>query len=101
MHDTFLNIIDWLKQKELSCLFKKYFDFDCPGCGFQRSVVELLKGNILESFVLFPTTYALVIFFGCFFINNKYHFTDSIIILNVGLFFVFTVFASSYLYKFI
>lgn len=49
-----LTIISWLEQIELPCLFKKYFHVDCPGCGFQRSIIALLKGNFAESFLLFP-----------------------------------------------
>ncbi len=101
MHFSFLDIISWLEQKELPCLFKKYFHFDCPGCGFQRSIIALLKGNITESFLLFPTTIALLIFFVCFFTNNKYQFANRGIVLNIGLIFIFTVFASSYFYKII
>ena len=96
---TFLNIITWLEQRELQCLFKKYFHVDCPGCGFQRSIIALMKGNVGESFLLFPTTFALLVFFGCFFINNKYHFADSKVFINVGLVFIFTIFTTSYLYK--
>ena len=98
---TFLNIITWLEQRELSCLFKKYFHVECPGCGFQRSIIALIKGNVGESFLLFPTTFALLVFFGCFFINNKYYFADSKVFLNVGLVFIFTTFTISYLNKFI
>ena len=98
---TFLNIINWLEQRELPCLFKKYFHVDCPGCGFQRSIIELVKGNVEESFLLFPTTFALVIFFVGLFINKKYQFANSKVILNVGLVFIFTTFTISYLNKFI
>ena len=98
---TFPNIINCLQQRELTCLFKKYFYFDCPGCGFQRSIIELMKGNVEESFLLFPTTSALVIFFVGLFINNKYQFANSKVVLNVGLVFIFTTFTISYLNKFI
>ena len=98
---TFLNIISWLEQRELPCLFKKYLFVDCPGCGFQRSIIALMKGNVVESFLLFPTTLALLFFFCCFFINNKYHFAHSKVVLNVGLVFIFTTFTISYLNKFI
>ncbi len=27
---------------------------DCPGCGMQRAFIELLKGNFVESFQLYP-----------------------------------------------
>ena len=101
MGSTFLNIISWLEQRELQCLFKKYFYLDCPGCGFQRSIIAFMKGNVEESFLLFPTTFALVIFFVGLFINKKYQFANSKVILNVGLVFIFTTFTISYLNKFI
>ena len=101
MGSTFLNINSWLEQRELQCLFKKYFYFDCPGWGFQSSIIALMKGNVRESFLLFPTTYALLLFFGCFLINNIYQFANSNVVLNVGLVFIFTTFTISYLNKFI
>lgn len=101
MQYYFLNIISWLEERELPCLFKKYFHLDCPGCGFQRSFIALLKGNISESFLLFPTTFALVLFFVFFFLNNKYQLANRRIVLNIGLIFIFTVFTTSYIYKII
>ena len=98
---TFLNLISWLEQRELPCLFKRYFQVDCPGCGFQRGVIEFLKGNIKESFLLFPTTFALIIFFAGLFINNKYQFANSKYVLYVGLVIIFTTFTTSYLFKII
>lgn len=83
----------------MPCLFKKYFYFDCPGCGFQRSVIELLKGNVANSFLLFPTTFALLLFFSSFFLNEKYRRVNPKTFLNIGIFFIFTVFTVSYLNK--
>ena len=100
MQLRYLNIISWLEQGELPCLFKKYFHIDCPGCGFQRSIIALLKGNIAESFLLFPTTIVFMIFFIGLFINNKYQFADSKVFLNAGLLLIFTTFTGSYLFKF-
>ncbi len=100
MQLRYLNIISWLEQGELPCLFKKYFHIDCPGCGFQRSIIALLKGNIAKSFLLFPTTIVFMIFFIGLFINNKYQFADSKVFLNAGLLLIFTTFTGSYLFKF-
>jgi len=50
----FIAIIDWLQQHQLPCLHKKILGFDCPGCGMQSAVIELLKGNICESIKLYP-----------------------------------------------
>ena len=58
-------IIEWLESHMQSCFYKKYFGIECPGCGMQRGLVELLKGNFYESFVLFPAlipTISLVLY---------------------------------------
>jgi len=38
----------------MTCPYKALSGFDCPGCGMQRSFIELLKGNFAESFGLYP-----------------------------------------------
>lgn len=43
-------MINWLEQHLFSCFFKSQFNIECPGCGMQRSLIALLKGNVLESF---------------------------------------------------
>lgn len=35
-------------------MYKSTLGVDCPGCGFQRSLILLLKGDIAGSFVMFP-----------------------------------------------
>ena len=59
--------VHWLESHMLPCFYKKYIGIDCPGCGMQRSVVELLKGNFAESFHLFPALLPIlfmVVFLG-------------------------------------
>jgi hypothetical protein len=46
----------------LSCPSKYITGFDCPGCGFQRSLLALINGNLSESLQLYPAT-MLIIFF--------------------------------------
>jgi Protein of unknown function (DUF2752) len=60
----FLSIITWLEQHQFACLFKKLTHLDCPGCGIQRSIIELLKGNILESIKLYPPTIPILFLFA-------------------------------------
>ncbi len=45
---------DWLDQNAMACFYKKYFGIECPGCGMQRSVAALLRGDVSESFMLYP-----------------------------------------------
>ena len=44
----------WLDQNMLPCFYKKFLGVECPGCGMQRSIVSLLKGDFNESFAFYP-----------------------------------------------
>jgi hypothetical protein len=59
-----LSIINWLENHQLPCIFKKLIHFDCPGCGFQRSIIALLKGNFGESFKLYPPLVPILLLFS-------------------------------------
>lgn len=45
----------------LSCPTKKYLGFECLGCGLQRSVVLVFKGEFVEAFFMFPAIYPLLL----------------------------------------
>ncbi len=47
----------------LTCLSKEYFGVECPGCGAQRSLVCLFRGDILDSIALYPALIPFFIFF--------------------------------------
>jgi hypothetical protein len=46
----------WLQQHLIPCPFKKLTGIDCPGCGFQRSLIALCKGDLAGSIHLYPAT---------------------------------------------
>ncbi|RZK77689.1 MAG: DUF2752 domain-containing protein [Pedobacter sp.] len=92
---TFLGLINWLEAHFLACPFKGHTGLDCPGCGFQRSIVALLKGDVSHSFELYPASMpiiALVLFVpahikydfknGAYLIKLTYALIAAIIILN-------------------
>ena len=58
------NLFTWLSNHMLPCVFKKITGYNCPGCGIQRSVLALLKGNLYQSFMLYPATIPLIILVG-------------------------------------
>ena len=39
-------ILSWLQVHLLSFPSKSLFGIDCPGCGLQRSLIELLEGDL-------------------------------------------------------
>ncbi|MFO7940144.1 MAG: DUF2752 domain-containing protein [Bacteroidales bacterium] len=51
MLETF---ILWLEAHLQPCFYKSNFGIDCPGCGMQRALIELLKGHVWESLKLYP-----------------------------------------------
>ena len=68
---------------------------DCPGCGMQRSFIELLKGNLTDSLHLYPAlipTIFTLLFTGFHLAFNfkngaaiiKYSFIATIIIVLVS-----------------
>jgi hypothetical protein len=61
---------------------KQLFGLDCPGCGMQRSVALLFRGDFAEAFHMFPaiyTTIPLFIFIGLHFVDKRRNYTKLII----------------------
>lgn len=40
---------DWLEHHLFTCFFKSHFGMECPGCGMQRALIALLRGDISGS----------------------------------------------------
>jgi hypothetical protein len=57
---SLLDITNWLQNHLLSCPFKKLTGVDCPGCGFQRSIIALIEGNFRKSIQLYPAAIPLL-----------------------------------------
>lgn len=45
----------------VECHWKSTFGIECFGCGFQRSMMALFKGNLIESILIFPAAIPLLI----------------------------------------
>jgi dolichyl-phosphate-mannose--protein O-mannosyl transferase len=48
----------------LPCLNKKFFGFDCPGCGLQRAAQFLLEGEFTKALHIFPAIYTTILLFA-------------------------------------
>jgi hypothetical protein len=59
-----LLFISQLQNYLLPCPFKYITGIDCPGCGFQRAVIALIQGQWRTSFMLYPPTIPLLLFFS-------------------------------------
>ncbi|WP_082995023.1 DUF2752 domain-containing protein [Aquimarina megaterium] len=56
--------INYIESNLLQCPTKKLMGIDCLGCGFQRSFLLLIKGDLVESFLMYPALIPLLLMFG-------------------------------------
>jgi hypothetical protein len=47
-------MIQWLEQHQFICIYKHFLGIRCPTCGFQSSLIYLLKGELHQSIVAYP-----------------------------------------------
>jgi len=83
----------------IPCLSKTLFGIECLGCGFQRAVLLLLKGEWSAAFAMYPAVYSMLAMFLSIFylIPQKTTFTTIglRITIVINLIFVF----GGYIYK--
>jgi len=95
-HNSFF---DWIEHHLLRCPFKSYFGFDCPGCGLQRSILSLLKGDFIDSFKFYPATIPLIfiVLFTILHLKVDFKFGASLIkIVFIG---IASIILINYIYK--
>ena len=71
---SYTNLLHWLQEHMLTCPSRKFFHIDCPGCGFQRSCLALLKGDLGASLSLYPATIPILILIGFTLLHLRYRF---------------------------
>ncbi len=81
------------------CLNKQVFGIDCYGCGGQRSVLLLMKGDFYGALLLFPAIYPILILFGFVIFNFFYKFQYDYYIKTALILFTAAVLAISYMIK--
>lgn len=68
--EGFSQVQDWL----IPCPIKTIIGIDCPGCGFQRSLLALLQGHWYESYQIYPPTVPLLMLFLYMILRNLFGF---------------------------
>ncbi|WP_282032004.1 DUF2752 domain-containing protein [Winogradskyella eximia] len=67
----------------LPCLNKKYLGFECMGCGLQRSVALILKGQFVDAFIMYPAIYSIIALFGFIIINSFKNYKSGTTIITI------------------
>ncbi len=68
------NLVGWLEGHMLTCPSRKWLHLDCPGCGLQRSVIALFRGDLRTSLQLYPAAIPLLLLLGFIPLHLKYDF---------------------------
>lgn len=83
------DLIKWLENHQGTCYYKRYLGIDCPGCGMQRAFVELLKGHIWDSILMYPALIPMIFIFVLLILHLIFKFKHGATILKIS--FIFTV----------
>lgn len=53
-----------MEEYMLPCTNKSIFGVECLGCGTQRAIALLLKGEFIEAFKMYPAIYTFILLFA-------------------------------------
>lgn len=91
-------LAEWLESHMRPCAFKEQTGIYCAGCGLQRSVIALLKGNILESITLYPALFPIILMFLFLFLHLIFRFRSGATILKYMFIGNISIIALHYIY---
>jgi hypothetical protein len=93
------DMIHWLENHMGSCFYKRYFGIECPGCGMQRSFIELLKGNVVESFLLYPALFPLLFTLFYLILHLIFKYKHGALVLKISFIFTTSIMIIAYIIK--
>ena len=92
-------LVQWLEQHMLQCPSKKLLVIDCPGCGLQRSILELLKGNLEASWSLYPPTIFILLTIAALAVHVTWGLKHGALLIKILFVLTTCVTAINYIYK--
>jgi len=93
------DLIEWLESHQQPCFYKKTFGIDCPGCGMQRAIIELLKGNFIESFKEYPALIPIVFVISFLILHLIFKFKKGAFIIKISFIFTCAIIVINYVIK--
>ena len=92
-------LIHWLESHLLACPFKKLTGLDCPGCGLQRSIVSLLKGDVVASIKFYPPTFSILVLLIFGVLHLKFDFKNGALMIKTLYILTTVIIIINYIYK--
>ena len=91
-------MLDWLERHMLPCPVKETKGLPCPGCGMQRSIIELLRGHVVDSITNYPALIPLIIMLIYLVLHLKFEFRNGAKILKYFFIFNAIIISLNYVY---
>jgi len=66
-------VADWLEKRQLPCFYKSILGIECPGCGMQRALIVLLRGDLIGSLKLYPALIPTIVMLVLLVVHVFYH----------------------------
>jgi hypothetical protein len=92
-------LVDWMERNMLTCPSKKWLHIECPGCGLQRSVIALFRGDLPTSLSLYPATIPLLVMLGFVVLHLRFDFRYGAVVIKYLYIGVTTIILVFYIYK--
>ena len=70
MYLIYIRILDLMMRHRIPCIFNELTGFYCPGCGGTRSLIALLSGHPVKSFILHPFLIVFIVQMAIVFIRR-------------------------------
>jgi hypothetical protein len=90
-----------IEQFLLPCPFKAVTGIDCPGCGLQRSFIELLRGHFAESLLFYPALIPILFSLLFLILHLIFRFKRGAVILKYSFIFSTAIVAINFIIKII
>jgi hypothetical protein len=96
-----LSIVEWLEKHQAPCFWKKTCGIECPGCGMQRAIIALLKGDLWESILIYPALIPTIFLFVYLLLHIIFKFKNGAKVLLISFIFVVSIIVINYIIKII
>ncbi|WP_366520048.1 DUF2752 domain-containing protein [uncultured Aquimarina sp.] len=92
-------IITFLENNLLSCPSKQFIRIECLGCGLQRSFILLIKGDFLNSIIMYPALIPMFMMIGYLVSHIYFNFKNGASILKYFYFLNIILIVANYIIK--
>jgi hypothetical protein len=92
-------MIEWWENHMIPCPVHQLTGYECPGCGMQRAIIELLKGHVWESILYYPALIPLMLMFIFLILHLKFDFKNGAKILKFVFILNAIIISLNYIFK--